>query len=144
MNSSFSLSAFQPFCDDYVASSSEITGGAPKPKEIPCSEARTSNSSGNISEGSIEADFLRKEIKALKAQCLTAIAQSKNSSEHEEAALLQTKEATESAQIAAVKLTQAIDRESYILELMTTVSQDLIGRILREPPSQVFFGEFFW
>ena len=77
----------------------------------------------------IEADFLQKEIKALKAQCLTAIAQSKRSSEREEAALLQAKESTEAAQIATMKLIQAMDRELYMLELMTSSSQELISEV---------------
>ena len=76
LNSSFSLSAFQLFCDDYVASSSEITRGALKPKEIPCSEASAPNLSSSSNAESIIIDSLRKEIKVLKAQCLTAIAQS--------------------------------------------------------------------
>ena len=78
---------------------------------------------------SIEIDSLRKEIKVLKAQCLTAIAQSKKLSDREEAARLQAKESTEAAQIATAKLTQAVDRELYMLELMTTASQELIGKI---------------
>ena len=129
MNSSFSLSAFQHFCDDYVASSSEITRGAPKPKEISCSEASAPNLSSSINTESIIIDSLRKEIKVLKAQCLTAIAQSKKLSDREETARLQAKESTEAAQIATAKLTQAIDRESYLLELMTSSSQELIGEI---------------
>ena len=125
----FSLSAFQPFCDDYVASSSEITGGAPKPKEIPCSEAGAPNLSSSINTESIVINSLRKEIKVLKAQCLAAIAQSKKLSDREEAACLQAKESDEAAHIATAKLTQAVDRELYLLELMTTSSQELIGEI---------------
>ena len=124
LNSSFSFSALQLYCDDYVASSSEFTGGAPKSKEVPCSEASAPNLSSSINAESIVVDSLRKEIKVLKAQCLTAIAQSKKSSEREEAALLQTKESTEAAQIATAKLTQVVDRELYMLELMTTSSQE--------------------
>ena len=87
-----------------------------------------------MNKDSIEIDALRKKNKALKTQCLAAIAQSKKSSEREETALLQAKEAIEAAQISAVKLTQAIDRELYMLELMTTASQDLIGEIFSGAP----------
>ena len=129
MKLNFSLSAFQLFCDDYVASSSEFTGGAPKPKEIPCSEASAPNLSSSSNAESIEIDSLRKEIKVLKAQCLTAIAQTKKLSDREEAARLQAKESDEAAHIATVKLTQAVDRELYLLELMTSSSQEMIGEI---------------
>ena len=81
-----------------------------------------------MNKESIEIDTLRKENKALKTQCLTAIAQSKKLSEREEAALLQAKESTEAAQVSALKLTQAMEREGYMLKLMTTASQDLIGK----------------
>ena len=131
------FSCFQLFYDDYVASgaSSEFTGRAPKPREVPCSEARTLDSLGDRGRDLIEIENLRKEIKVLKSQCLTAIAQAKNSTEREEAALLEAKESTEGAHVVAVKLTQAMDREAYMLELMTTASQELIGKVIREPPS---------
>ena len=127
LNSSFSFSSLQLFCDDDVASSSEFTGGVPEPKEVSCSEASAPNLSSSINAESIEVDSLRKEIKVLKAQCLTAIAQSKKLSDREEAARLRAKESDEAAHIATAKLTQAVDRESYLLELMTSSSQELIG-----------------
>ena len=122
---------FQLFSDDYVATSSESIGRVPKPREVPCSEASAPNLSSSSNEESIIIESLQKEIKVLKAQCLTAINQSKKLSDREEAARLQAKESTEAAQIATAKLTQAVDRELYILELMTTASQELIGKISR-------------
>ena len=135
MNSNFSFFCFfQLFSDDYVATSSESIEKAPKPKEVPCSEANAPNLSSSSNTELIIIESLRKEIKVLKAQCLTAISQSKKSSDREEAARLQAKESTEAAQVATAKLTQAIDREAYMLEMMTTANQELIGKFLLGAP----------
>ena len=69
----------------------------------------------------------------LKSKCLTALAQAKKSSEREEVALLQAKESDESAQAAALRANHAAIREEYMLELMTTLSQDMIGKLLGSP-----------
>ena len=72
----FPCFVFQPVPDDYIESgnSSGCAIKAPKPKEVSCSEAKTLASTGSGSGESIIIDSLRKEIKVLKAQCLTAIA----------------------------------------------------------------------
>ena len=129
------FSFFQLYFDEYVASgaSSELMGGVSRPKEILFSEAATSNSSGAQNVESIEMSELRKQIQTLKAQCLTAIVQAKKLSEREKATLLQAKESVESAQAALRKSTQAANREEYMLELMTTASQDMIGNSRESP-----------
>ena len=136
----FLVLLFQPFADDYIESgtSSGCAVKAPKPKEVPYSEAKTHASSGSVGGESVIIESLWKEIKVLKAQCLTAINQSKKSSDREGVAHLQARESTEAAQIATAKLTQAMDRELYMLEIMTTASQELIGKIVREPPCRIF------
>ena len=133
---------FQLFFDDYVApgASSELMGGMSGPKETPCSEATSHNSSGNRGRESIELSELRKEIQTLKTQCLTALAQAKKSSDREGAALLQAKESAESAQAALLKSTQAANREGYMLELMTTASQDMIGKSRESPRAEFLSG----
>ena len=122
---------FQPFFDDYVEPgvSSELLREVSRPKETPFSEAITHNSSGDRDEES-EINELRKQIQMLKPQCLTALAQTKKSTAHEEAALLQAKESAESAQAALLRTTQAASREEYMLELMDVASQDVIGKFL--------------
>ena len=75
----------QLFSDDYVAISSESIRRVPKPREAPCSEASAPNLSSSSNAESIIIESLRNEIKVLKAQCLTAINQSKKSSDREEA-----------------------------------------------------------
>ena len=110
----------------------------PKPKEVPCSEASAQNLSSSSKKESIIIESLRKEIKVLKSQCLTALDQSKKSADRAEAARLQAKESIEAAQIATAKLTQAMDRESYMLEIMTTASLELIGRFLSGGPVPKF------
>ena len=130
----FLFMLFQLVSDDYVATSSESVGRVPKPKEVPRSEASVPNLSSSTKTEAIIIESLRKEVKVLKAQCLTAINQSKKSSDREEAARLRAKESTEAAQVATAKLTQAMDRESYMLEMMTTASQELIGKFLLGAP----------
>ena len=126
---------FQLFFDDYVEPdvSSKLLREVSRPKESACSEATTHNSSGSRGEESMEMGRLRKEIQTLKTQCLTALTQAKKSSEREENALLQAKESVESAQVAALRMSQAASREKYMLELMTTASQDIIGKFSESP-----------
>ena len=125
--------------DDYVAASSGSVGRVSKPKEIPCSEASRSSLPGGANAESIIVESLRKEIKLLKAQCLAAIAQSKKLSDREEASRKRAAESDEVAGAATAKLTQAIEREAYLLELMTSSSQELTG----EFSSITFRSEFF-
>ena len=140
MNSNFLFfPLFQLFSDDYVATSSESVGGAPKPKEVPCSEASAPTLSSSANTESIIIESLRKEIKILKAQCLAAIAQTKKLSDREEAARLRAIKSDEAAHTATAKLTQAVKRETYMLELMTSSSQELIGEILVDSPRAEFF-----
>ena len=118
---------FQLFLDDYVATSSGSVGRVQKPKEIPCSEASRLTVSNSANTESVIVESLRKEIKELKAQCLAAIAQSKKLSDREEASRKRAVESDEAARAATAKLTQAAKRETYLLELMTSSSQELTG-----------------
>ena len=142
MNSSFSSFPFlfQLFSDDYVAASSGSVGMVPKPKEIPCSEASRSSLSGGANAESLIVESLRKEIKLLKAQCLAAIAQSKKLSDREEASRKRAAESDEVAGTATAKLTQAMEREAYLLELMTSSSQELTGEFLSTTSRGRFLG----
>ena len=133
---------FQPFSDDYVAASSGSVGRVPKPKEVPCSEASASFLSGRGNKESIIIESLRKEIKVLKAQCLAAIAQTKKLSDREETSRKRAAESDEAAHVATAKLTQAVERETYLLELMTSSSQELVGEIFVESPRAEFFCIF--
>ena len=120
---------FQFFSDDYVATSSESVGGMPKPKEVPSSEASAPILSSRGNTESIIIESLRKEIKILKAQCLAAIAQTKKLSDREEASRKRAIESDEVAHTATAKWTQAVERETYLLELMTSSSQELVGEV---------------
>ena len=131
---------FQLLSDDYVAASSGSVGRVPKPKEIPCSEASRSSLSGGANAESLIVESLRKEIKLLKAQCLAAIAQSKKLSDREEASRKRAAESDEVAGAATAKLTQAIEREAYLLELMTSSSQELTGEFSSITSRSEFFG----
>ena len=134
---------FQLFSDDYVATSSESVGRAPKPKEVPCSEASAPNLSGRGNTESIIIESLQKEIKILKAQCLAAIAQTKKLSDREEASRKRAIESDEAAHTATTKLTQAAERETYLLELMSSSSQELIGEVFVDSSRAEFFCDFF-
>ena len=118
---------FQPFSDDYVAASSESDGRVPRPKEVSHSEASRPILSSGANVESIIVESLRKEIKVLKAQCLAAVAQTKKLSDREEASRKRAAKSDEVAGAATAKLTQAIERETYLLELITSSSQELIG-----------------
>ena len=113
-----------------------------RPKAAACFEATTRNSSGDRGAKSREISILRKEVQTLKTQCLSALAQAKKSSEREEAALVQARESVESAQIATLKLNQAAQREEYMLELMTTASQDMMGNFFESPRAETSSGYF--
>ena len=130
---------FQLFSDDYATTSSGSVGRAPKPKEVPCSEASAPILSGRTSTESIIIESLRKEIKILKAQCLAAIAQTKKLSDREEASCKRAAESDEAAHTATAKLTQSVERETYLLELMTSSSQELIDEIFVDSPRAEFF-----
>ena len=130
----FLVLLFHPFADDYIATSSGSVARAPKPKEVPCSEASARNLSSGTNTDSIIIDSLRKEIKMLKAQCLTAIAQTKKLSDREKAARKRAIESDEVAHTATATLTQAVERETYLLELMTSSSQELISEVLADSP----------
>ena len=108
------------------------------PKEIPCSEANASFLSGRGNKESIIIESLRKEIKVLKAQCLAAIAQTKKLSDREETSRKRAAESDEAAHVASAKLTQTVERETYLLELMTSSSQELVGEILLKTPEPSF------
>ena len=118
---------FQPFTDDYVAASSGSDGRVPEPKEVSHSEASRPILSSGANVESIIVESLRKEIKVLKAQCLAAVAQTKKLSDREEASRKRAAKSDEVAGAATAKLTQAIERETYLLELITSSSQELIG-----------------
>ena len=139
----FPFLLFQLFSDGYVATSSGSVGGAPKSREVPCSEANAPNLSGRGNIESIIIESLRKEIKILKAQCLVAIAQTKKLSDQEEASRKRAIESDEAAHTATTKLTQAVERETYLLELMTSSSQELIGEIFVDSPRVKFFWDVF-
>ena len=139
MNSNFFFSfSFQHFSDHYVATSSGSVGRVQKPKEIPCSEASRPVLSSGVNTESIIVESLRKEIKLLKVQCLAAIAQSKKLSDREEASRKRAAESDEAARAATAKLTQATERETYLLELMTSSSQELTGEVLLISPEANF------
>ena len=74
----------------------------------------------------------------LKAQCLAAIAQTKKLSDREETLKKRAAKSDEVAGGATAKLTQAIEREAYLLELMTSSSQELIGEFLSRAPELNF------
>jgi hypothetical protein len=143
LNSNFFLALFQPFSDDYVATSSGSVGRASKPKEVPCSEVSARNLSSRGNTESIIIESLRKEIKILKAQCLAAIAQTKKLSDREEASRKRAIESDEVAHTATAKWTQAVERETYLLELMTSSSQELIGKGFVDSPRAEFCCGFF-
>ena len=129
---------FQLLSDDYVAASSGSVGRVPKPKESPCSEASIPVLSGGADRESVIIESLRKEVKQLKAQCLAAIAQSKKLSDREETSRKRAAEFDEVARTATAKLTQAAERETYMLELMSSSSQELTGEILSTAPRAIF------
>ena len=97
------------------------------PKEILVSEASDSIDLPVLNLTDAGLDELRKRITILEKQVVTALDQAKNASEREKSALFQAKQATENEQTAVAKLSHAAGREEYLLELMTTASQDLIG-----------------
>ena len=106
------------------------------PKEIPVSEAPDSINLPVLDSTDAELDELRKQITFLEEQVVTALDQAKNASDREKSALHRAKQATENEQTAVAKLSHAAGREEYLLELMTTASQDVIGNIHKEPPSR--------
>ena len=74
-------------------------------------------------------------MKILKGKIVTALDQLKSASEHEESALLQAKQAAENEQMAVANLSHAAGREEYLLELMSTASEDMIGKPRGAPES---------
>ena len=112
-----------------------------KPKETPSSEASRPVLSSGANTESVIVESLRKEVKQLKAQCLAAIAQSKKLSDREEASRTRAAESDEVAGTATAKLTQAMEREAYLLELMTSSSQELTGEFLSTTSRGRFLGK---
>ena len=74
----------------------------------------------------------------LKKQAMTALDQAKKSSDRERAAILQAEQSAEFERSATLKLAQAGSREEYMLELMTTASQDVAGALLTGAPESRF------
>ena len=134
---------FQPFTDDYVAASSGSDGRVPEPKEVPHSEAGRPILLSGTSAESIVVESLRKEIKVLKAQCVAAIAQTKKLSDREEASQKRAAKSDEVAGAATAKLAQANERETYLLELITSSSQELIGEFFSKSPRAELSSDFY-
>jgi hypothetical protein len=68
---------------------------------------------------------LRKQLRSLKKQTLTALERSKKSSENEQAALLQSHESAKLEQAATLEVARATEREDYIIELMASAGRDM-------------------
>ena len=66
----------------------------------------------------------------------------KKLSDREEASRKRAVESDEAAHTATAKLTQVVERETYLLELMTSSSQELTGEITVDSPRGEFFGDF--
>jgi len=120
----------QPFADDYVEpmTSADPLPKNPMPEEIPVSEATYPIDRPVCESIDNELDDLRKQMKILKNQIVTALDQLKSASEREESALLQAKQAAENEQTAVANLSEAAGREEYLLELMSTAGEEMIGK----------------
>jgi hypothetical protein len=75
----------------------------------------------------MEMEDLRQQLQLLKKQAMTTLDQERKSSECEQAALLQAQESANLEQAATLEATRAVEHESYMIELMTTTSQDVVG-----------------
>ncbi len=72
---------------------------------------------------------LRQQLQLLKKQAMNALDQARKSSDREQAALLQAQTSANLEKTATLKATRAAERENYMLELMTTASQDVAGTL---------------
>ena len=73
---------------------------------------------------------LRQQLQSMKQQTVIVLAQSRKSSEREQAALRQAQEALELKETATANSARSAQRESYMLDLMTDASQDMAGTLL--------------
>ena len=120
----------QPFADNYVEPmpTADQLPTNPMPEEIPVSEASDPMDRPVCESINDELGDLRQQVKILKNQIVTALDQLKSASEREESALLQAKQAAENEQTAVANLSEAAGREEYLLELMSTAGEDMIGK----------------
>ena len=100
---------------------------APRSTETP----ETAGSTAPVVPDSIkrEMEDLRQQLQLLKKQAMTALDQARKSSDREQAALLQAQTSANLEKTATLKATRAAERENYMLELMTTASQDVAGTL---------------
>jgi hypothetical protein len=70
---------------------------------------------------------LRQHLQAMKKQAVIVMDQSRKSSDHEQAALRKAQEPLDLKESAAADASRATKRESYMLDLMTDASQDMVG-----------------
>jgi hypothetical protein len=66
----------------------------------------------------------------MKKQTVTVLDQSRKSSDREQAALRQAHRTLELKETTTASATQSAQRESYMLDLMTDASQDMVGMLL--------------
>jgi hypothetical protein len=81
---------------------------------------------------SIERELadLRHQLESMKKQTLTVLEQSRKSSDREQAALRQAQESLELKETATANAARSVQRENYMLDLMTDASQDMAGKLL--------------
>jgi hypothetical protein len=63
----------------------------------------------------------------MKKQTMTALEQARKSSDREQTALRQAQESLEPGKTATSNAARSIQRENYMLDLMTDASQDMAG-----------------
>nr|XP_051190418.1 uncharacterized protein LOC127303752 [Lolium perenne] len=82
--------------------------------------------------GSIEKEVadLRRKLQSMKKQTMTALEQSRKSSDREQTALRQAQESLELKETTITNAARSARRESYMLDLMTDASQDMAGAFL--------------
>jgi multidrug efflux pump subunit AcrA (membrane-fusion protein) len=76
-----------------------------------------------------EMEDLRQQLQLLKKQTMTALDQARNSSDSEQAALLQAQESLNLGKTATSKAARSAEHENYMFDLMTDASQDMAGAL---------------
>jgi hypothetical protein len=72
---------------------------------------------------------LRQQVQLLKRQTMTVLDQARKLSDREQASLLRTQESLNLEKASTSKAARSVERENYMLDLMTDASQDMAGAL---------------
>lgn len=118
---------FQLFFYDYTKTECLDTSHAAAKTREAFSEAADSSAPVIPYSTQMEMEDLRQQIQMLKNQAMIALDQGRKSLEREKLASLEAQKSANLEQIATAEATRAAEREQYMIELMTTASQDVAG-----------------